>query len=96
MTSREGTFFALWLIQTLCVVKYPLLTLGNAPQQGVCTVTSLVGILLLLGDTATEDSTDAVESQRREYSENIAMSHESGAKKQRPYTDARANNTLQT
>jgi len=28
VTSRGGTFFALWLIQTLFVVKYPLITWG--------------------------------------------------------------------
>jgi len=39
MTSRGRTFFALWFIQPLCVVKYPLLTWaltqGKAPHQGL-------------------------------------------------------------
>jgi len=33
--SRGRTLFVLWLIQTLFVVNYPLLTLGNAPHQGL-------------------------------------------------------------
>jgi len=39
VTPRGGRFFVLWLIQTLFVVKYPLLnlgcTMGKAPNQGL-------------------------------------------------------------